>query len=103
MATRSRPAQSIDILRETWSTYLDPSLNPPEIRPWGSKCLINACMEYRFIKTFSKRTKLSKDAYENVVARWQELGLSGDRKSTRLNSSHLVISYAVFCLKKKKV
>src|SRR5256885_7783217 len=27
----------------------------------------------------------------------------GDRKSTRLNSSHLVISYAVFCLKKKKL
>src|SRR5256885_10971891 len=29
--------------------------------------------------------------------------LGGDRKSTRLNSSHLVISYAVFCLKKKKI
>src|SRR2546426_6676351 len=29
-------------------------------------------------------------------------GLHADRKSTRLNSSHLVISYAVFCLKKKK-
>src|SRR5256885_758613 len=29
-------------------------------------------------------------------------GRDGDRKSTRLNSSHLVISYAVFCLKKKK-
>src|SRR5256885_5378424 len=28
--------------------------------------------------------------------------LFADRKSTRLNSSHLVISYAVFCLKKKK-
>src|SRR5476649_3035575 len=28
--------------------------------------------------------------------------LRGDRKSTRLNSSHTVISYAVFCLKKKK-
>src|SRR5262245_63910847 len=28
--------------------------------------------------------------------------LVGDRKSTRLNSSHLGISYAVFCLKKKK-
>src|SRR5438034_4669470 len=27
----------------------------------------------------------------------------GDRKSTRLNSSHTVISYAVFCLKKKKL
>src|SRR2546426_4976096 len=29
-------------------------------------------------------------------------GIGADRKSTRLNSSHLVISYAVFCLKKKK-
>src|SRR6266566_6898172 len=29
-------------------------------------------------------------------------GPARDRKSTRLNSSHLVISYAVFCLKKKK-
>src|SRR5256885_3376934 len=31
-----------------------------------------------------------------------ETGVALDRKSTRLNSSHLVISYAVFCLKKKK-
>src|SRR5947208_10938181 len=31
----------------------------------------------------------------------QGLGLAGDRKSTRLNSSHQIISYAVFCLKKK--
>src|SRR5207253_8353671 len=29
-------------------------------------------------------------------------GEAGDRKSTRLNSSHVAISYAVFCLKKKK-
>src|SRR3712207_6932710 len=43
-------------------------------------------------------------------AYWQEedepiglnLGLDKDRKSTRLNSSHANISYAVFCLKKKK-
>src|SRR5215510_15596581 len=28
--------------------------------------------------------------------------VAGDRKSTRLNSSHVAISYAVFCLKKKK-
>src|SRR5437667_4491679 len=28
-------------------------------------------------------------------------GSAGDRKSTRLNSSHITISYAVFCLKKK--
>src|SRR5699024_12797420 len=31
-----------------------------------------------------------------------EIGDVGDRKSTRLNSSHVSISYAVFCLKKKK-
>src|SRR5256885_10966033 len=36
------------------------------------------------------------------AARTPELA-SADRKSTRLNSSHLVISYAVFCLKKKKL
>src|SRR5256885_16747884 len=33
----------------------------------------------------------------------QPLSQSPDRKSTRLNSSHLVISYAVFCLKKKNI
>src|SRR5690554_8118640 len=32
----------------------------------------------------------------------QMVGSIGDRKSTRLNSSHVRISYAVFCLKKKK-
>src|SRR2546429_5567717 len=32
----------------------------------------------------------------------RRVGLRGDRKSTRLNSSHGYISYAVFCLKKKK-
>src|SRR2546422_5858962 len=32
----------------------------------------------------------------------QRMGLKTDRKSTRLNSSHGYISYAVFCLKKKK-
>src|SRR5256885_2550910 len=37
------------------------------------------------------------------AGRWARARAGGrDRKSTRLNSSHLVISYAVFCLKKKK-
>src|SRR2546422_6951813 len=38
----------------------------------------------------------------DVVARVLGLDCVGDRKSTRLNSSHGYISYAVFCLKKKK-
>src|SRR5947209_9296758 len=41
-------------------------------------------------------TYFSADAAAGVAA------LAGDRKSTRLNSSHANISYAVFCLKKKK-
>src|SRR2546426_4816105 len=37
----------------------------------------------------------------SIPGRWRSRS-ARDRKSTRLNSSHLVISYAVFCLKKKK-
>src|SRR5439155_26768041 len=37
-----------------------------------------------------------------LVHRGRGVARSGDRKSTRLNSSHVAISYAVFCLKKKK-
>src|SRR2546426_8090510 len=39
---------------------------------------------------------------EDEIFGRQVENLPSDRKSTRLNSSHLVISYAVFCLKKKK-
>src|SRR3712207_7986054 len=43
-------------------------------------------------------------AHDGVAPRERlfELEAQGDRKSTRLNSSHANISYAVFCLKKKK-
>src|SRR5439155_20109245 len=40
---------------------------------------------------------------EGILRRWLvHPNVSTDRKSTRLNSSHVAISYAVFCLKKKK-
>src|SRR5256885_10367552 len=45
------------------------------------------------------RGTLGFDLFQQVVV---EIDYARDRKSTRLNSSHLVISYAVFCLKKKK-
>src|SRR5256885_17204861 len=48
---------------------------------------------------------LGEQQHGQVVVRARARGAHGhgtDRKSTRLNSSHLVISYAVFCLKKKK-
>src|SRR5256885_12418334 len=49
---------------------------------------------------------MSITSFVEVVSNVSEVWISDwsflDRKSTRLNSSHLVISYAVFCLKKKK-
>src|SRR2546422_5148322 len=49
-------------------------------------------------------TRLAEDPalLEEVIARKIPLEMCLDRKSTRLNSSHGYISYAVFCLKKKK-
>src|SRR5690606_41849216 len=45
----------------------------------------------------------SRDSYRwTGAARWVSRSSRVDRKSTRLNSSHVKISYAVFCLKKKK-
>src|SRR5688500_19845254 len=49
------------------------------------------------VRALAVRPRLAQPLLD-VVAR----GAAVDRKSTRLNSSHLVISYAVFCLKKKK-
>src|SRR5690606_42138424 len=52
--------------------------------------------EGRFKKSLQSRFQLVKRGVSAAG-----LGLFGDRKSTRLNSSHVKISYAVFCLKKK--
>src|SRR5436190_11772695 len=53
----------------------------------------------RLLRTYSQPVSSSTSSMSRWVSspkRWR------DRKSTRLNSSHTVISYAVFCLKKKK-
>ncbi|HUJ88610.1 MAG TPA: UbiD family decarboxylase [Syntrophorhabdales bacterium] len=78
MSTRCDPASDIDILRHTWSTYLDPTKNPSEERPYGSKTIINACKEHKFLKTFSKRTRLTKPTYEKVQKKWKSYGLPFD-------------------------
>src|SRR3712207_8982543 len=44
----------------------------------------------------------AKRMVEASIALFARFCVNGDRKSTRLNSSHANISYAVFCLKKKK-
>src|SRR2546426_8813804 len=52
------------------------------------------------VTTFQPTTASA--AVEGLPQVFDPAAAAGDRKSTRLNSSHLVISYAVFCLKKKK-
>lgn len=74
MSTRCSPIDDIDILRNTWSTYLDPTKNPPEERPYGSKALIKACKNFKYIDSFSKRTFLRRSIYEKVKERWEKFG-----------------------------
>jgi UbiD family decarboxylase len=83
MASRCNPVEDIDILRNTWSTWLDPTQNPPEERPYGSKALINACKEHRYLPVFSKRTTLRESMYNSVASRWQQLGLPGEAPTVR--------------------
>src|SRR5256885_6122943 len=69
------------------------------------RSLLAATLKFRGTLTFQLQgngavgllvAQCAHDFRLRAVARYE------DRKSTRLNSSHLVISYAVFCLKKKK-
>src|SRR2546426_9238789 len=73
---------------------------------------------FPYTTLFRSRVRRKEDRRANRLGTWtlviqsagdrrrfaDEIGFvcERDRKSTRLNSSHLVISYAVFCLKKKK-
>jgi 4-hydroxy-3-polyprenylbenzoate decarboxylase len=75
MSTRCNPTDDIDIQRETWSTGLDPSRNPPELRPYGSKALIDACKPHKYLKDFAERTLIRRRVHDRVAARWAELGL----------------------------
>src|SRR5256885_3645014 len=56
------------------------------------------CLDFNAAKGLVAVSHLAPHVPEAAYAMFQ----LADRKSTRLNSSHLVISYAVFCLKKKK-
>jgi 4-hydroxy-3-polyprenylbenzoate decarboxylase len=93
MASRCNPIDDIDILRNTWSTWLDPTQNPPEKRPYGSKALINACKEHRYLPTFSKRTTLRKEVYDKVADRWSSLGLPGQIPSVRAYEAEAHVTY----------
>src|SRR2546426_6658518 len=66
------------------------------------RCNVDTRELYRTSRLLSHVTGVFPQPNKAIVGRNAFAHEAGDRKSTRLNSSHLVISYAVFCLKKKK-
>src|SRR5205814_9092983 len=69
----------------------------------GKTCRNPAAREREALPFSGKyRTCNDLDGRDGPKLQLRQQDLVGDRKSTRLNSSHLGISYAVFCLKKKK-
>src|SRR2546422_8579042 len=83
-----------------------------DCRDWGSatprRCPVGAdrpcilCSRRRCPTTSSARARSPASPLAPVCPPYAEPRRDRDRKSTRLNSSHGYISYAVFCLKKKK-
>src|SRR5258708_10142089 len=70
----------------------------------GGNRACRAARLHQFAEHRTQEEQREKRADINGGARHECLGIAReDRKSTRLNSSHQIISYAVFCLKKKKV
>src|SRR5215510_12694887 len=55
----------------------------------------------QYVWVYAQRAWVSERAYSPSLRHQSKGFLSTDRKSTRLNSSHVASSYAVFCLKKK--
>ncbi len=74
LSTRCHPTEDVDLLRNTWSTGLDPSRFPAEMRPYGAKMLINACKPHRHLAEFPQTTLLRRATYDRVASRWAELG-----------------------------
>src|SRR5256885_6106253 len=83
---------SSDLLASSMAAYNPMSYHNGSVWPHDNAICAAGLMRYGFVEPAQRVAEAILDAAEHF----------GDRKSTRLNSSHLVISYAVFCLKKKK-
>src|SRR5699024_12679816 len=70
---------------------------------WLGHCRVTPTIDEDITARHASRLVLARAAIIVLAAGLRQLGASApeDRKSTRLNSSHVSISYAVFCLKKK--
>src|SRR3712207_6852222 len=87
----------------------------PDLQPAGVEVHVPPAQGERLAAAGSRRLAQVSDCRRSSIPEWEDQAGAGcggdqpavpvtnlDRKSTRLNSSHANISYAVFCLKKKK-
>src|ERR1035441_10954324 len=100
---------------ESWGTHnTGPRWEKPRGNSTGGSsmlsALLSACVRLTRARSRGGRSRKAVEPEMRILIATSLRGIVGgietylqiDRKSTRLNSSHLGISYAVFCLKKKK-
>src|SRR5690625_5880243 len=96
-------AVAAELLRNTRTAVVERVLDrtPPSLMPLAFRLLDKDVA----VEVFSNmEPMLQSDLIDGLAdEHTQDLFSQLDRKSTRLNSSHVAISYAVFCLKKKKL
>src|SRR2546426_3644058 len=88
--------------RSTLFPYTTLFRSPPVVRPLRPQSDAHCTRQRVMPSSFQKKWRQSSEIIKRRAIGRRREDLNRDRKSTRLNSSHLVISYAVFCLKKKK-
>src|SRR2546426_3859371 len=98
---RLAPVLLASLLGSACSAVTPASPNPSEGSTPTRRILANGVRVV--VQEFHASDVVAVQLWVGVGARDEASSELGDRKSTRLNSSHLVISYAVFCLKKKKI
>lgn len=74
VSSRSDAAKSVDIIRDGWSSHLDPRI-PPNEKAAGmtsnSKLMINACRPFSWIDRFPASTRLTPDEAAAIAEKWQ--------------------------------
>ena len=73
VTTRSEPSESVDIVRNAWSSGLDPRI-PPDVREAGitshSKMIIDACRPFAWAHKFPATSALSQEEAQVIEGKW---------------------------------
>jgi 3-polyprenyl-4-hydroxybenzoate decarboxylase len=73
VATRCEPAEGIDIVRNAWSSALDPRISPEDKKRGvtsHSKAIIDACRPFAWREKFPPTSALSSDEAREIETKW---------------------------------